>query len=77
MDITMKRKVSSQIAAPQPVFQSLPIKARVLEVGCGDGISITRTLLDEAQTGRLDKFFKELTWMAKTLRDGCENIPTE
>lgn len=34
-------------------------------------------LLDESQTGRLDKFFKELIWMAKTLRYGRENIPAE
>lgn len=34
-------------------------------------------LTDETQTGRLDKFFKELIWMAKTLRYGRENIPAE
>ena len=34
-------------------------------------------LLDETQTGRLDKFFKELIWMAKTLRHGRENISAE
>lgn len=34
-------------------------------------------LLDESQIGRLDKFFKELIWMAKTLRYGRENIAAE
>ena len=34
-------------------------------------------LLDETQKGRLDKFFKELIWMAKTLRYGRENIAAE
>lgn len=34
-------------------------------------------LTDETQIGRLDKFFKELIWMAKTLRYGRENIPAE
>jgi len=34
-------------------------------------------LTDESQTGRLDKFFKELIWMAKTLRHGRENIQAE
>lgn len=34
-------------------------------------------LTDESQTGRLDKFFKELIWMAKTLRYGRENIGAE
>lgn len=32
-------------------------------------------LLDENYVGRLDKFFKELIWMAKTLHYGRENIP--
>jgi len=35
------------------------------------------TLLDESQIGRLDKFFKELIWMAKTLRYGRENIQSD
>ena len=34
-------------------------------------------LLDEKQKGRLDRFFKELIWMAKTLRHGRENIGAE
>jgi len=34
-------------------------------------------LTDESQIGRLDKFFKELIWMAKTLRYGRENIQAE
>ena len=34
-------------------------------------------LTDEAQIGRLDKFFKELIWMAKTLRYGRENISAQ
>ena len=34
-------------------------------------------LTDESQIGRLDKFFKELIWMAKTLRYGRENIAAE
>jgi NAD(P)H-dependent FMN reductase len=32
-------------------------------------------LLDEAFIGRVDKFLKELIWMAKTLRHGREQIP--
>ena len=32
-------------------------------------------LLDEAFIGRVDKFLKELIWMAKTLRQGREQIP--
>src|SRR6266404_2675615 len=32
-------------------------------------------LLDEAFIGRMDKFLKELIWMAKTLRQGREQIP--
>jgi NAD(P)H-dependent FMN reductase len=31
-------------------------------------------LLDQAVPGRIDKFLKELVWMAKTLRHGRENI---
>ena len=34
-------------------------------------------LLDAAYVHRLDKFFKELIWMAKTLRHGRENIQLE
>ena len=34
-------------------------------------------LTDESEIGRLDKFFKELIWMAKTLRYGRENIAAE
>lgn len=34
-------------------------------------------LTDESQIGRLDKFFKELIWMAKTLRYGRENIQAD
>jgi NAD(P)H-dependent FMN reductase len=34
-------------------------------------------LLDEAYVKRLDKFLKELIWMAKTLRHGRENIPLD
>lgn len=32
-------------------------------------------LLDESYVRRLDKFLKELIWMARTLRHGRENIP--
>lgn len=32
------------------------------------------TLLDPAYLGRIDKFLKELIWMARTLRYGRENI---
>lgn len=31
-------------------------------------------LLDQAVPGRIDKFLKELIWMAKTMRHGRENI---
>ena len=34
-------------------------------------------LLDEAYIRRLDKFLKELIWMAQVLRYGRENIPLE
>jgi NAD(P)H-dependent FMN reductase len=34
-------------------------------------------LLDESYRRRLDKFFKELIWMARTLRHGRENISLE
>lgn len=34
-------------------------------------------LLDQAFVGRMDKFLKELIWMAKTLRYGRENINPE
>lgn len=34
-------------------------------------------LLDEAYIQRLDKFLKELLWMAKVLRYGRENVPAE
>jgi NAD(P)H-dependent FMN reductase len=35
------------------------------------------TLLDAAYVRRLDKFFKELIWMAKVLRHGRENVQLE
>ncbi len=34
-------------------------------------------LLDQAYLARIDKFLKELTWMARTLRHGRENIPLQ
>jgi NAD(P)H-dependent FMN reductase len=34
-------------------------------------------LLDQAYIRRIDKFLKELTWMATTLRHGREHIPLE
>jgi NAD(P)H-dependent FMN reductase len=34
-------------------------------------------LLDESFIRRMDKFFKELIWMAKTLRQGREQIPLD
>jgi NAD(P)H-dependent FMN reductase len=34
-------------------------------------------LLDSSYVGRIDKFLKELIWMAKTLRHGRENIALE
>src|SRR2546421_3384926 len=34
-------------------------------------------LLDERYIGRIDKFLKELFWMAKTLRHGREQIPLD
>ena len=34
-------------------------------------------LLDEAFIGRMDKFLKELIWMAKTMRHGREQIPLD
>lgn len=35
----------------------------------------TGALLDDAYVRRLEKFFKELVWMAKVLRHGRERIP--
>ena len=34
-------------------------------------------LLDDAFIGRIDKFLKELIWMAKTMRHGREQIPLD
>jgi NAD(P)H-dependent FMN reductase len=34
-------------------------------------------LLDQSHVKRMDKFLKELVWMAKVLRHGRENIPLE
>lgn len=34
-------------------------------------------LLDESYVKRMEKFFKELIWMAKVLRHGRENVPNE
>ena len=34
-------------------------------------------LLDRTYLKRLDKFIKELLWMAKVLRYGRENVPRE
>jgi len=34
-------------------------------------------ILDESYVRRIDKFIKELIWMARTLRHGRENIPLE
>jgi NAD(P)H-dependent FMN reductase len=34
-------------------------------------------LLDQAFIGRMDKFLKELIWMAKTMRHGREQIPLD
>jgi NAD(P)H-dependent FMN reductase len=35
------------------------------------------TLLDQTYLKRIDKFIKELVWMAKVLRYGRENVPRE
>lgn len=35
------------------------------------------TLLDQSYIKRIDKFLKELIWMAKVLRYGRENVPLE
>jgi hypothetical protein len=35
------------------------------------------TLLDQAYITRMDKFIKELVWMAKVLRYGREHVPRE
>jgi NAD(P)H-dependent FMN reductase len=34
-------------------------------------------LLDESYVRRIDKFLKELIWMAQTLRQGREQIPLD
>src|SRR5438094_8091670 len=46
--------------------------ARVQNVFSADG-----KLLDESCLPRIDKFLKELLWMAKTLRQGREQIPLD
>jgi len=46
--------------------------ASVQKVFAADG-----TLLDERYIRRIDKFLKELFWMAKMLRHGREQIPLE
>ena len=38
---------------------------------------VNGVLLDQAYIKRIDKFLKELVWMAKVLRYGRENIPRE
>src|ERR1043165_4960275 len=37
----------------------------------------TGNLLDQAYVRRIDKFLKELIWMARVLRHGRENVPLE
>ncbi len=44
----------------------------VLKVFSADG-----ALLDDSYVRRIDKFLKELIWMAKTLRQGREQIPLD
>jgi len=44
----------------------------VLKVFSADG-----SLLDDSYIRRIDKFLKELIWMAKTLRQGREQIPLD
>jgi len=44
----------------------------VLKVFSADG-----ALLDDSYIRRIDKFLKELIWMAKTLRQGREQIPLD
>ena len=34
-------------------------------------------VLDQVYIKRMDKFIKELVWMAKVLRYGRENVPRE
>ena len=37
----------------------------------------TGALVDQAYLKRIDKFLKELVWMAKVLRYGREHVPRE
>lgn len=39
--------------------------------------SVEGKLLDESYVRRIDKFLKELIWMAKTLRQGREQVPLD
>ena len=41
---------------------------------CAEGVCRGRRLLDGSYIRRIDKFLKELIWMAKTLRQGREQI---
>jgi hypothetical protein len=46
--------------------------ASVQKVFSADG-----ALLDESFVRRIDKFLKELIWMARTLRHGREHVPLD
>ena len=60
-----------------PVFRELGLVAIFWDVNFGSVNKVfdqSGQLLDQAFLRRTDKFLKELTWMAKTLRYGRENI---
>lgn len=42
-----------------------------------DVFSVDGKLLDDSYVRRIDKFLKELIWMAKTLRQGREQLPLD
>ncbi len=63
-----------------PVFRELGLVAIFWDVNFGSVNKVfdqSGQLLDQAFLRRTDKFLKELTWMAKTLRYGRENISLE
>lgn len=63
-----------------PVFRELGLVATFWDVNFGSVNKVfdqSGRLLDQAFLRRTDKFLKELTWMAKTLRYGRENISLE
>jgi NAD(P)H-dependent FMN reductase len=63
-----------------PVLRELGLATIFWDVNfasVGDAFDDAGTLQDQAYLPRVDKFLRELVWMAKTLRHGREQIPLE